>query len=390
MRAPSTYIRGLDGLRGLAILAVILWHTASSAPGFPAGSLGPFGKVVGTGWAGVDLFFALSGFLITRLVLLEEAGAPDGRFDVRRFYWRRILRILPAFFAVLALNVLVLGPLGLRSASVPPLHALWSFATFTSNYYLHYVEEVRAGTAYLVYWSLCVEEHFYLVWPFALVLLKRRRDRILVALAVCVALPLLRWALVARGIETTISVYYLSHYRLDAILSGALAALLYQPLRRAVAVRRALLALSAGTAVLLLALGQLSQLPAPTLLGLSLGFSALAATASLLVVEVSATPDSAAARGLASGPLAALGRVSYGMYLLHFQMMDVAVQLTRAEVDRSLARSLFAFAVCTLITYGAALVMHRLVEQPFLRLKRHAPCNFEPDGVSEGVGEGGA
>src|SRR5512146_2421844 len=112
--AAAFHVRSFDGVRGLAILLVIAYHTVG-ATAYPDATLGWARPLLMSGWAGVDIFFALSGFLITTLLLREEnrerlAGRP-ARFSLSRFYLRRALRILPAFFAVFALNVFVFSRL---------------------------------------------------------------------------------------------------------------------------------------------------------------------------------------------------------------------------------------------------------------------------------------
>src|SRR4051794_4898883 len=102
------HFRGFDGMRAIAILLVILWHTRSSI-GFPVAALGRFHDLVMFGWTGVDLFFALSGFLITSLLLDEERSARTRTFSLGAFYFRRALRILPPYYFVLAVNALVLS-----------------------------------------------------------------------------------------------------------------------------------------------------------------------------------------------------------------------------------------------------------------------------------------
>ena len=140
---------GLDLLRALAIAWVMLFHS------FLVGGLGPdFAWLSRYGWMGVDIFFVLSGYLIGRQVLGPLARGE--RLDFARFYARRAYRILPAFAVVLA--IYLLWPGGREAKGLAPW---WQFATFTLNFTIDY----SANQAFSHAWSLCVEEHFYLLFP---------------------------------------------------------------------------------------------------------------------------------------------------------------------------------------------------------------------------------
>ena len=377
---PTGHIRGLDGLRALAILWVILWHTETSM-GFPESQLGPFLPLVMGGWAGVDLFFALSGFLITSRLRDEEASreAAGGarRFDLARFYLRRALRILPIFYFVFLLNFLVFGRIFFCRSTLLPAHlaevpklAPIAFATFWGNYYMSYFPDVRPGTAFQVYWSLCVEEHFYLLWPLALVLVRSLRRRLLLAVLVCLAMLALRAVVRAWDLEPEMTVHFASHYRMDSILIGAAVALGFRQLAAAPRLRRAALAASTVAVVVLMLTAQLSVLPPPTVLGASLGYSLLALSAALLVAEVAASPSGPLVRLLEARPLAAIGGVSYGMYLIHLQMIDFARRLISFfTLTPSLERSWTCYLLSVALSFAIASLLYRLIERPFLRWK---------------------
>ena len=144
---------GLDTLRALAIVAVLTTHYS----GFVAGQQ-VFGTMGRVGWAGVDLFFVLSGYLIGRQVAMPLARGQA--WSARRFMARRLLRTLPNYLVVLAVYVALPGP-PLGGPSTAPL---WRFLTFTQNIGLGY------GQTFTHSWSLCIEEQFYLVLPAVLAL----------------------------------------------------------------------------------------------------------------------------------------------------------------------------------------------------------------------------
>lgn len=202
-------IRNLDGVRGYAVLLVVFFHLL----------LVPFG------WMGVQLFFVLSGFLITRILIESKPLAPTAY--LKRFYIRRILRIFPLYFCYLA----ALGLIHAFTNYPNGMERYWGYlATFTYNW-------TRADTAwqdapgFTHLWSLAVEEQFYLVWPFVVMLLTKNGIRcvILAALALC---PLVRH-LVAQhytgaalpGYTVADATYWNTIGQMDAFASGAAVAL---------------------------------------------------------------------------------------------------------------------------------------------------------------------
>ncbi|MEZ4394666.1 MAG: acyltransferase [Polyangiales bacterium] len=383
--APSAHLRGLDGLRALAVLAVILWH-AALASRVPVASLGLLRPVAYFGWAGVDLFFALSGFLITSLLLREEArnlrlhGAPS--ISLRRFYLRRALRILPVFYVVFALLTWGLrGVDALRSVrpervlAEPFPYGLWPYATFWSNYLhawapSHQHHAVTPGGAYMVFWSLCVEEHFYLLWPPVLAVLRARRARVGVCLAVCLTLPAARDAVVRLGVDTLRSVHMISHYRFDALLWGALAALTLDLTAGRDLPRRMLLSCSVIAALGAYASGALSVVPVGSAAGFGFGLGALGLACAMLVLELVLRPDSSVVRALELSPVRYVGRLSYAMYLTHLPMLDLArAVLFEDDTRRGAGDLVELFVLTAALTLAASAALHALVEKPFLKLK---------------------
>jgi peptidoglycan/LPS O-acetylase OafA/YrhL len=373
-------IRGLDGLRAIAVLLVIAVHTAG-ATRLPWGALGPLDNGVYSGQLGVDLFFALSGFLITTLILREErgrlaAGLPQG-FDIRAFYARRAIRILPPFYLVIGLLILGSGaswlhtvrPVAEIRAEAPA--AILSILTFWWNYYGTYVRPVEVGQGLVIVWSLCVEEHFYLLWPATLLCVKSPRARAAVAAAACFGALALRLLAALAG-EPVATRSAATHLRLDAITWGVLGAIareagwLPPPVRR-----RAALLLLAAPVGLMLARGDLLVHPNGTLLGFVVGQAAAALLFTLVVIEVAETPRGWLTRALEVAPLAWMGRVSYGMYLLHCPSIDLARLVTmRGPVEASPGHFLLTWVVVVGITTALASTMFVLWERPFQRLRK--------------------
>ncbi|MDX3315624.1 acyltransferase [Streptomyces sp. ME03-5684b] len=305
-RPSRRHIAPLDGLRGVAVLGVLFFHAGHFDGGF----------------LGVDLFFVLSGFLITGL-LLTETRARDGRIDLLAFWGRRARRLLPALAVVLAGTLLLVWALGppnlLRYALddgpwVAANLANWHFVADRVGYW------DSAGTRVFSHlWSIAVEEQFYVVWPLVLCLTARGRGggrRVAAVAAAGAAASLVLMVVLTTPADTT-RVYEGTDTRAFSLLLGALAAT--EPAARLVsrlgerAAGRWSLALAAGIgAYWITADGQNS----PSLFRGGLFLHALAAA--LLIACLARAPRTPAGRFLAAAPLRRLGTVSYSLYLWHW------------------------------------------------------------------------
>lgn len=340
------YLPYLDGLRAVSILAVMSHH-----------GLGPISAALfgPSGWFGVQLFFVLSGFLITGLLLAEERSC--GRIDVRRFLLRRAARIVPAcwLFVLVALRINPHDASGMGTAAAIA-------ALFMSDYALAHRFGAIAGSGLELTWSLGVEEKFYLVWP-PLLRALRSIGRIGVVTGLLAAALLWKAGLIvagARGMGAFDTQF-------DAILWGALAAL-FRPRFRAPAAWWIL-----PTLVLLVVLSRTLGPPVdpadpgarallwlvrlPTLAGL---------TAFMLLLLVS-RPVGWVARALSTRWLAGIGRISYSLYLWHlltFTLVNAALAGARTVPDA--AREPLRLAAALLV----AAASYVLVERPFQALRR--------------------
>jgi len=349
---------GLDLLRSIAIVWVMLFHS------FLVGGLGPgFEWLARFGWAGVDVFFVLSGFLIgSQLLRGLQRGEP---LQLRDFYWRRAWRILPAFAVVLA--VYVAFPV-LREA--PGLEAGWQFASFTLNLFIDYGRNQAFSHA----WSLCVEEHFYLFFPLLAWALTRRPSAARF-IGLCVLLVLGGIALRAgvwlhnEALQPPRNwfiedIYYPTWMRLDGLLAGVMLAALrvYRPGLWARLQARSTPLTLAGLAIAALAFwlfrdrtGLVANAVGWPLLSLGFGLLVLAATAPQGWLGRLAVPG--------TGWLAA---VSYSLYLSHKLAMH-AVHSWVAPALPWQGPALFPVYAAAVLAVGAAL--HYLVERPGLRLR---------------------
>lgn len=333
-RFTSTrYFSGLDGLRALSVIAVIWQHT-SGRPGPELFSKGHFG---------VDMFFAISGVLITTLLLRERDRT--GSISLRGFYIRRVGRIFPLYYLVLATYVvLVLATRADTSEGQYFLSKLPAFLTYTSNWFV----DLDAGNSVIFYfaWSLATEEQFYLFWPpLLLALLMFRRHRTAHVLTAIGVLILVSQIALASDTDTLASTI-LGSLALPILLGAALAILAHSP---------------AGFTVLSRPLGH--RWSPAVLAALILGSLAVQTPEqltqvlmALLAISICLREDTWLHPVLRWRPLAWVGVISYGIYLMHM----LAANAARLVLGEHFGVALFI--VTTIITIAVASVSYRVFE----------------------------
>jgi peptidoglycan/LPS O-acetylase OafA/YrhL len=371
------HVPALDGVRAIAVLLVLAIHLrVIHAPGEELASL-PSGYasweqalflLTGTGWLGVDLFFVLSGYLITG-ILLRSLGSP--RYYAA-FYARRVLRIFPLYY------LLVLGFFAVQAArhAIPPPLA----------WYLSYLQNVQMALSgelghpvLAVTWSLAVEEQFYLLWPLLVRAVGPHRLPGVCA-ALMVAAPLLR-AFGCITLDEPVAAYVLMPARADSLAAGALvAALSFRGLSQHT--RRFARVGLPVSAVVLVAVGVAQdglvwQRSGSLILGISAAALMFASALALVV-----TDGRRASRWLAWAPLRAVGRHSYAMYLFHFPlsyglsalwpMFGSAASVPAWWGTRWLAQGLY-YLLAISVSYAAARLTWFAVEARALSLKRYFP-----------------
>ncbi|MEV7326445.1 acyltransferase [Streptomyces sp. NPDC093970] len=347
---------GLDGLRTVAVVLVIVYHVRPDL--VPGGSVG------------VDVFFTISGFVITRLLVAEYART--GRIGLWTFYRRRWLRLMPALLVMCAVAALLS-----LAFPLPLFRGTWVAAVLAAG---SVVNLVRAGapatatdlTAPLGHtWSLGVEEQFYLAWPLLLLVLLRRATprTVLRGVGVLCVLPVL-WRTVLWDPAALHRIYNGPDTRADQLLVGALLALVLARLR-ADDPRLALLRRWAGRlcppAVVLLALIAwripITEHNGWSPLWYTVGFLATAVLSACVVAGLRLCPRSWPSRLLSLSAPAWVGRnLSYGMYLWHYPVIRLLHDLG-ARDGRLLALGL-------VLTPAAALASYALLERPLLRRRR--------------------
>lgn len=353
--ATTVYEPALDGLRALAVIAVVGYHL--DAPG------------LGGGLLGVGMFFTLSGFLITRILIREYRS--HSRIDLRRFWWRRARRLLPAL-AVLLVAVLVVtalvepDSLGSRAAETGWAAVYMSnWATIFSG--VSYFERFGSPGPLDHLWSLAIEEQFYVLWPLALGwLLRRFRGNRTKVAGVCLALAAVSFALLAlladSGFDNT-RPYEGTDTRAGGLLVGAALALVWFPGRRARQVSRgAWRALDGAGIVALAVIGALVVATDDFSLSLFTWGLLLLTLATTVVVAVAVHPASRWLRPLLSTrPLVWVGERSYGIYLWHLPV--IAFTPAGFLSDLGLVRGALQIALTT----GLATITWRYIEDPIRR-----------------------
>jgi peptidoglycan/LPS O-acetylase OafA/YrhL len=356
--SKPTRIHGLDGLRAVSIAMVMASHLAGSS--VLGGGRIPLGSAHAWGKVGVRVFFVISGFLITKLLLGERAL--HGGVSVRAFYVRRAFRILPAY----GVYLLALVALSAFGAVELPLNDLVHAATYTTNF------DVERSWLVSHIWSLSVEEHYYLLWPVAFALL-RPRHAFYVALTACVVSPVSRYLVVTRLPEHLDSlVWQATPCVADSIATGSLLAFARDPSARVEAGPLAALfervlgvtRRSAWTYLLMIAAFLTYRLETrPTLWTLvGVGFSNVAFA--LAVDRAVTTQADPFGRLLTTRVLERVGVLSYSLYLWQ------QIFLRQSAIDGPGAwATLCAFPLNVLIAFGLAHVSYELVERRVLRMR---------------------
>ena len=352
---------GLDLLRAIAIVWVMLFHS------WIVGGLGgPFQPVADYGWMGVDLFFVLSGYLIGFQLLEPLSRGEPLRFG--RFYLRRAFRILPVFLVVLAIYTWLPS---WREA--PGMQPVWQFLTFTVNLLIDYPRNQAFSHA----WSLCVEEHFYLVFPWLAWLLTRRpslRVTIAVGVGIVAAGMLIRGYASLHDMDFIKSVYFPTWSRLDGLQAGVVLAALqiYHPSGWKAWQAKANLVALAGLVVTGAAIWLFRHRAsfAADVFGYPLLSFGLA-----LLVTAAASPHGWLGRWCVPGA-GWIAAISYSLYLSHKLAMHRVETLLAAHPG---IHGLAAFAAYAIAIFATGALLHYTVERPFLRLRsrlmRHQPAS---------------
>ena len=351
-RRSGPHIAGLDGIRAVAVIGVLGFH--AGVAGFAGGLLG------------VDIFFVLSGFLITTLLVAE--WSKTGTVSFRRFYERRARRLLPGLFLLLLLVAVyaqwfaepdTLSTLRGDALSTLAYVANWRFIFSGQSYFVHY----GPPSPLLHTWSLAVEEQFYLVWPAAALFALRRRGRrglAVLAATVMVLSAIVTACLYSAGVSTS-RLYYGTDTRAQEVMVGALLAVAAPVIARRVRARAGAPAWGVvvpgglGALFLLWALHTVSGQGSFLYKG---GFLLVAAATAAVILVVVVVPETPMARALSWGVLGYVGRISYGLYLYHYPLFLMI------DGERSGLSGAGLLAARLGATFAVAVLSYHLVEMP--------------------------
>jgi peptidoglycan/LPS O-acetylase OafA/YrhL len=341
----------LDGLRGISILLVYLHHFYS--PLMPGG------------FFGVDVFFVLSGFLITSL--LVEEWEREGSISLKDFYIRRVLRLMPAVFTL----ILVLIGFALifldKKRIVEAYQGIWLTLSYASNW-LYAFDYFSADNPLGITWSLAIEEQFYLTWPLLLSLalkLKLGRHWILYILVLVISfISLYRKILVDQG-TNILRLYYASDTRADGLLIGCLVGLLIS-WNLLPNIRRLEISIKFLVAVGVIFMGYLVGTASwrDLMLYQHGGYTLVALSIGLILVVLVVWPPKFALLVLRFVPLVWIGRISYGLYLWHWPVRWFVYP------KNGLPASVGQLLIVVVLSLSLTTFSYYFVEKPFLRLKK--------------------
>jgi len=354
-----SYYPALDGLRGLASLLVVVYH-----------NFGFINHYFFFGWIGLDIFFVLSGFLITD-ILLTTIGHPH---YLKNFYVRRMLRVFPLYYAALIVFLLLLPRFsGMRpffSYYVENQAFLW---VYLQNWLYVFEPPPQFQTTLNHLWSLAVEEQFYLLWPLLILLIKKPKYLLLFIGALLVLVIALRYQAWTSHLEK-MSYYNLYTFtRIDGICIGCMIAILQRINPRFLANYTGLIVLAfAGFNFLFFFFNRENDFTFPYLA--IVGYSTISMLFGLLVYDIVHKRTRVFITVFGNRILQFLGRVSYGCYIVHWPLYLIASPFVHRWLTPYTGLPLRNFLVSSVLTglaYFLGYLSYRYFETRFLRFKKH-------------------
>ena len=348
------HIPALDGLRGIAVLTVMIYHLTYLLP-----SLSAFVK---GGFLGVDIFFVLSGFLITSILIKEYEK--DGQISLKKFYLRRAFRLVPAFWTFLIFIYFFAGQiLPAEQAKLIYSHDNLFYAfTYLMNWHSAFGTELTGNLNHS--WSLAIEEQFYIIWSLALfaAFAKKITRRQIFLLTSITILALIGWRFfrAADGVSPRV-LYYSTETRIDALLIGCVGAMIYSwrllPKKFYAGWQFSLLALISLAATLWM----ISHFSHTDSVLYYAPLSIFALATAIIILWLMTREKSFPKTLLELSPLRWIGKISYGLYLWHYVFYEFGKELFQSAALQVMIGVGLAFFVSTASFY--------LIEEPFLKLK---------------------
>jgi peptidoglycan/LPS O-acetylase OafA/YrhL len=370
------HIPALDGIRGIAIALVLLCHLFfAERTGFPFVDF--FYRVASAGWVGVDLFFVLSGFLITGILIEARAEHFGAAAYFRNFYARRTLRIFPLYYTILILALVLTLTLG-RGDNDPEgfRHSqfwLWSFtANLPMAWSNHFVLFKAWHLTFSPFWSLAVEEQFYFFWPLMVWLCPPKR-LLTVTISMAVTSTIAR-IIYVQLTSHEITAYVLTPLRLDGLLIGAACAVIVRSSSLFSSLSRALPGIIVAWFALIAIIFIFTSWQQANRFVSGIGFTILdLGFAAIILSCVSGRGSVTQIARL--GWLRMLGKYSYGLYVLHLMVLAPMLNTTHGLYGRLVHHNVWtelaAKPLAALAAVAAAAFSWHFFESPFLKFKRH-------------------
>ena len=361
----KSHIKNLDGIRGLAILLVLLYHFCHLIElKWPLG----LNFIIDMGWAGVDLFFVLSGFLITSILI--EAKGSNNYF--KTFYMRRFFRIFPLYYLALFI-VFIFAPIVINnygSNSSINAHQIW-YWTYLGNFYSYFGHLKNEYFSVSHFWSLCIEEQFYIFWPLVIFLTPNNKIQKL-------TLSMIVMTFIIRAFFIFYSnarlVYHFTFTRFDLLFAGAfLASYVKQP-AFSIDLRKILKYGFVFSILLLIILFWLRSASAYDSYMQLFGYPAVLIASCFIVYEGYTNQSGLIARVFSNKFLAFFGIYSYGIYVIHGLLRPTFLRFYNESMQyfsTPLYNKILFLALAISLTVGIAYLSFHLFEKRFLRLKKY-------------------
>lgn len=359
MASSRVHYPALDGLRGVAILLVVFYHNFD------------FSEYFFFGWLGVDLFFVLSGYLITD-ILIKTVHAKN---YFKNFYAKRILRIFPLYFLSLIILLLIL-PLIKNFPLDLSVYAdnQWWFWTYLQNWFLIFKNVSHPNYAMHHYWSLAVEEQFYIIWPFVIYFFKKPKPLLIITGLILTGVIITRFSLWTFQIKDFNYFGLYTYTRIDGICIGSMLALL-QFMKSAFIKKyfTGIILVLALINFLFFFFNRSNQFSFPFLA--VVGYTTFAALFALLIHEI-VINESRLFNGLLKfSPLRFMGKISYGLYILHWPVYLIFFDSLSEWTGLALGltgkmQNIFVAITLTLAGIILSILSFYLFERHFLKLKK--------------------